>query len=511
MSGSAYAPESPWPSYYGGAAQMAPQGVFGNVLGALAGPIGGMVAGPAGGVVGGMLGRRLGRLVPFGADEGQQFAPQGAIGDMIGAVGPALGQHLGGMFGQQQLGQQLGNVLGTVGPMLPFAAAAPQQQAGFGQLSPELDPMGFNLGRLIRGAQQAVQTAQQAVNAVNTVRQLLPLAAAPDGVGNGFDGAADQLSPELDPMGFNLGRLIRGAQKAVQTAQQAVNAVNTVRQVLPFAAGAEATWAGQQQQQFAPQGAVGNLLGQLGPSLGGTVGGWLGQAQLGQQLGNVLGTVGPMLPFAAPAPQPMTMLPPELDPMGFNLGRLIRGAQQAVRTAQQAVNAVNTVRQILPLAAGPEQQQFAPQGVVGNLLGQLGPSLGGTLGGWLGNQALGQQLGGLAGQLGPMLPFGAAPQPMATLPPELDPMGFNLGRLIRGAQQAVRTAQQAVNAVNTVRQVLPFAAGPQMAGQEAADLDPQGFGFLQNWLKQRPPILTTLPTHQHYGLPTHQPYGLPSF
>ncbi|GAA0569593.1 hypothetical protein GCM10009416_05060 [Craurococcus roseus] len=499
MSGSAYAPENPWPSYYGGAAQMDPQGIFGKVLGALAGPVGGMVAGPAGGVVGGMLGRQLGRVIPFGADPGQQFAPQGAIGDMIGAVGPAFGQHLGGMFGQPQLGQQLGNVLGTVGPMLPFGAA-PQQPAA-GQVSPELDPMGFNLGRLIRGAQQAVQTAQQAVNAVNTVRQFLPLAATPDAAGNGLDGGvAGQVSPELDPMGFNLGRLIRGAQQAVQTAQQAVNAVNTVRQFLPLAAGPEAAWAGQQQQQFAPQGAVGNLLGQVGPALGQHLGGMFGQPQLGQQLGNVLGAVGPMLPFGA-APQPMAMLPPELDPMGFSLGRLVRGAQQAVRTAQQAVNAVNTVRQFLPLAAGPEQQQFAPQGAVGNLLGQLGPSLGGTLGGWLGHQQLGQQFGNVLGTVGPMLPFAAGPQPMAMLPPELDPMGFSLGKLVRGAQQAVRTAQQAVNAVNTVRQFLPLAAQPQVAGQEAADLDPQGLGFLQNWLKQRPPILTTMPTHQHYGLP----------
>jgi hypothetical protein len=73
---------------------------------------------------------------------------------------------------------------------------------------------------------------------------------------------------------------------------------------------------GQEQQQFAPQGAVGNLLGQYGAPLGGALGNLFGQPALGQQIGNVLGTVGPMLPFAAPAPQPMTMLPPELDPMG---------------------------------------------------------------------------------------------------------------------------------------------------------------------------------------------------
>jgi len=66
-----------------------------------------------------------------------------------------------------------------------------------------------------------------------------------------------------------------------------------------------------------------------------------------------------------------------------------------------------------PLAAAP---QLDPQGFFGNLLGQLGGPLGGAIGGLAGNQGLGQQIGGIAGQLGRMLPFNAAPQ--------LDPQGF---------------------------------------------------------------------------------------
>jgi hypothetical protein len=119
MSGSAYAPESPWPSYYGGRAQMDPQGIFGKVLGAIAGPVGGIVAGPAGGVVGGILGRQLGRVIPFGMTTRAAVRAAGRGRRHDRAVGPPLAQHLGGMLGYGQLGQQVGNVLGTVGRCCP--------------------------------------------------------------------------------------------------------------------------------------------------------------------------------------------------------------------------------------------------------------------------------------------------------------------------------------------------------------------------------------------------------
>ncbi|NPU13166.1 hypothetical protein HL666_20575, partial [Bradyrhizobium sp. 83002] len=44
-------------------------------------------------------------------------------------------------------------------------------------------------------------------------------------------------------------------------------------------------------------------------------------------------------------------------------------------------------------------QQLAPQGFVGNLLGQYGAPLGGMIGGAFGHQGLGNQIGGVAGQL----------------------------------------------------------------------------------------------------------------
>jgi hypothetical protein len=57
--------------------------------------------------------------------------------------------------------------------------------------------------------------------------------------------------------------------------------------------------------QLAPQGFIGNLLGQLAGPAGQALGGLFGQPQLGGQLGQVLGGLGHLLPFQA-AP----MIPP---------------------------------------------------------------------------------------------------------------------------------------------------------------------------------------------------------
>jgi hypothetical protein len=68
---------------------------------------------------------------------------------------------------------------------------------------------------------------------------------------------------------------------------------------------------------------------------------------------------------------------------------------------------------MLPFQADPMQQayaqqqmqQLAPQGLFGNLIGQLGQPLGGAIGSLFGQSGLGNQIGGIAGQLGRMLPF----------------------------------------------------------------------------------------------------------
>ncbi|MBD0272695.1 MAG: hypothetical protein ICV73_12295, partial [Acetobacteraceae bacterium] len=85
-----------------------------------------------------------------------------------------------------------------------------------------------------------------------------------------------------------------------------------------------------------------------------------------------------------------------------------------------------------------------------------------------------------------------------------DPQGFNFGRLLQGAQQAMQAAQQAAHVVNAARQFLPMAAGPQQAAGAGAEFDPQGFNFgslLNNSFLPRPPVLTTLPTRPAFGLP----------
>ena len=98
-------------------------------------------------------------------------------------------------------------------------------------------------------------------------------------------------------------------------------------------------WGGYGAQQLAPQGLLGGVLGgSLGGLAGKELGGLFGNANWGNQLGQTLGGIGGSL------------LPFQLDP-----------------TAQ----------------AYAQQQQLAPQGFFGNLLGQIGKPLGSTIGGML--------------------------------------------------------------------------------------------------------------------------------
>jgi hypothetical protein len=82
-------------------------------------------------------------------------------------------------------------------------------------------------------------------------------------------------------------------------------------------------------------------------------------------------------------------------------------------------------------AAAQQQQQLAPQGFFGNLLGQVGQPLGGIIGGAFGNAGLGNTIGGIAGQLGRLLPFTADPLAAAY------------------AQQAIQQAQLAAQQQNS--------------------------------------------------------------
>ena len=130
--------------------------------------------------------------------------------------------------------------------------------------------------------------------------------------------------------------------------------------------------------QIAPQGFLGNLLGQVGQPLGGAIGSAFGNQGLGSQLGGAVGQLGRFLPFS-------------VDPLA---------------------------------AALAQQGQLAPQGFFGNLLGQAGQPLGGAIGGVFGNQGLGNQIGGAAGQLGRFLPFNLDPMTAGYAQMQLMPQSF---------------------------------------------------------------------------------------
>src|SRR5262245_2027366 len=101
--------------------------------------------------------------------------------------------------------------------------------------------------------------------------------------------------------------------------------------------------------QLVPQGVFGNLLGQLAGPAGQAFGGLFGQPQIGSQLAQALGGLGHLLPFQAAPGIPLALW----------------GGQ--------------------PMYSGWPQGygggQLAPQGVFGNLLGQLAGPAGQAFGG----------------------------------------------------------------------------------------------------------------------------------
>ncbi len=86
---------------------------------------------------------------------------------------------------------------------------------------------------------------------------------------------------------------------------------------------------------------------------------------------------------------------------------------------------------MLPFQMDPMQQayaqqqmaQLAPQGMFGNLIGQLGQPLGGAIGGLFGQPGMGSQIGGIASQLGRMLPFQMDPMQQAWVQQQQQPYG----------------------------------------------------------------------------------------
>ncbi len=204
---------------------------------------------------------------------------------------------------------------------------------------------------------------------------------------------------------------------------------------------------GYGEQQYAPQGFFGGLLGApLGGLIGRGIGGLLGNQRLGRQIGQYAGGIGgSLLPFG-------------VDP--------VQAAQQEQMLQQQLQQ-----QQLEQLQL--QQAQFAPQGWFGNLIGQVGRPLGGAIGGLFGNAGLGSTIGGVAGQLGSLLPFAAGP---GIVPPHLQQQ-----QIMQQYQQLVQQNQQLQQQI--AQQQQEYAQLAQVIAQQQAQtggqIAPQGwFGNL---------------------------------
>lgn len=159
----------------------------------------------------------------------------------------------------------------------------------------------------------------------------------------------------------------------------------------------------QMAQQLAPQGWLGNIIGQVGRPLGSAIGGMLGNAGVGGTIGGVAGQLGRLLPFGA---DPSIMAQQPVQQVQQLMQQIQQLQQQLQQQQQQYMQLVQSIAQ---QAQQGQQGQVSPQGWLGNLIGQVGQPLGGAIGGIFGNQGLGSTIGGVAGQIGRMLPFGADP------------------------------------------------------------------------------------------------------
>ena len=256
---------------------------------------------------------------------------------------------------------------------------------------------------------------------------------SPAGVPNYGNAYAQQVVPQGlfgGLLGGPLGGLIGGGIGSLlgnqNLGRQIGSTIGTVGGgFLPFSVD-PLTAAYAQQQQLAPQGFFGNLLGQVGAPLGGAIGSIFGNQQLGSQLGGAAGQLGRYLPFSVdPLTAAYAQQQQQLAPQGFfgnllgQLGAPLGGALGSIfgqqQLGSQIGSAAGQLGRYLPFSVDPltaayaQQQQLAPQGFFGNLLGQVGAPLGGAIGSIFGQQQLGNQLGGLAGQLGRYLPFSVQP------------------------------------------------------------------------------------------------------
>ena len=223
--------------------------------------------------------------------------------------------------------------------------------------------------------------------------------------------------------------------------------------------------AGYGEQQYAPQGFFGGLLGApLGGLIGRGIGGLLGNGQLGGQIGRFAGGIGgSLLPFGA-------------DPVQQAQQQMVQQQLQQ-QQLQQQLQEQQQLQQLQQLQGG----QLAPQGWFGNLIGQVGRPLGGAIGGMFGNAGLGSTIGGVAGQLGSLLPFDASP---GAITPQLQ----------QQQQQVMQQHQQLYQQIQQLQQQLQqqqqqYAQLAQLIAQQVqqgqGQIAPQGwFGNLTSSVGQ---------------------------
>jgi hypothetical protein len=207
---------------------------------------------------------------------------------------------------------------------------------------------------------------------------------------------------------------------------------------------------GAGSQQFQPQGIFGGNPG--GPFGGAQSGGPFGGGQIGQPAGGFSGGLQSFGAESGGGYQGLQQHPllhailqqPALAQQFLQSHPAVQAALQDPQAAaqlvqqhplqQQALQHPLLARQIMQqhpllhqvlqqrlmqqMQQGQQQQQqqpqqgqggMAPQGWLGNLIGQYGQPAGAAIGSWLGNQGIGSAIGGAASQLGQMLPFGSDP------------------------------------------------------------------------------------------------------
>jgi hypothetical protein len=269
------------------------------------------------------------------------------------------------------------------------------------------------------------------------------------------------------------------------------------------------------EQQYAPQGFFGGLLGApLGGLIGKGIGGLFGNAQMGNKIGQWAGGVGgTLLPFGADPVQQAQLqqqiqqeqlmqqaqMGQQLNPQGFfgnligqvgrplgsmigstfgnrNLGNTIGGiagglgrflpfsadpVQQAQIQQQMQLEQQQQMQQLQQAQQAQQAQQLNPQGWFGDIVNQVGRPLGGAIGGAFGNAGLGNAIGDVASQIGRILPFNVDPQSLMANPPVAY---YAYQRLLQQVQQLQQQLQQ---------QQQQYAQLAQSVGQQQQQQQPQ--------------------------------------